>query len=158
MNSYSAPEKVSIPNTELCLFVHFSYYVAGDIHIWDQESGALLHHVRVQANGGDLTCIAWNHAFEDPFMFATGSHDGAVRIWTKRPEEPDDELAYHDPGITGADILRTNSPFELLEHERRSDCMLTHQDLDSMHESSSDSAAHLLRDRVAALIPRRDTT
>lgn len=31
--------------------------------------------------GGDLTCVAWNHAV-DPFMFATGSHDGAVRIWT----------------------------------------------------------------------------
>ena len=130
--------------------------VAGDIHIWDQESGALLHHVRVQANGGDLTCIAWNHAFEDPFMFATGSHDGAVRIWTKRTEDSDDELADHD--ISGADILRTNSPFELLEHERRPDSMLTHQDFDSMHESSSESAAWLLRDRVAALVPRRDTT
>ncbi|KAK0192616.1 hypothetical protein F5146DRAFT_1102483 [Armillaria mellea] len=56
---------------------------AGDIHIWDQESGALLHYVRAQALGGDLTCIAWNPAAEDPYMFATGSHDGAVRIWTR---------------------------------------------------------------------------
>lgn len=55
---------------------------AGDIHIWDRESAALLHHVRAQALGGDLTCIAWNHAMEQPFMFATGSHDGGVRIWT----------------------------------------------------------------------------
>lgn len=55
---------------------------AGDIHIWDRESGALLHHVRGQSIGGDLTCIAWNNAAEDPFMFATGSHDGGVRIWT----------------------------------------------------------------------------
>jgi len=31
--------------------------------------------------GGDLTCVAWNPA-ADPFMFAAGSHDGAVRIWT----------------------------------------------------------------------------
>jgi len=55
---------------------------AGDIHIWDRESGALLHHIRAQAfGGGDLTCIAWNPALE-PFMFSTGSHDGAVRIWT----------------------------------------------------------------------------
>ncbi|KAJ6612693.1 hypothetical protein B0H10DRAFT_2278752 [Mycena sp. CBHHK59/15] len=61
---------------------------AGDIHIWDQESGTLLRHVRAQAQQtGDLTCIAWNHAAEDPFMFATGSHDGAVKIWTK-PEPP----------------------------------------------------------------------
>ncbi|KAH7928593.1 WD40 repeat-like protein [Leucogyrophana mollusca] len=56
---------------------------AGDIHIWDRESAALLHHVRAQpVGGGDLTCIAWNHAAEHPFMFATGSHDGAVSIWT----------------------------------------------------------------------------
>ncbi|KAN0131940.1 WD40 repeat-like protein [Lactarius tabidus] len=55
---------------------------AGDIHIWDRESGALLHHLRAQSlGGGDLTCVAWNPA-ADPFMFATGSHDGAVRIWT----------------------------------------------------------------------------
>ncbi|KAM5543424.1 hypothetical protein V8D89_002675, partial [Ganoderma adspersum] len=54
---------------------------AGDVHIWDRESGTLLHHIRSQTVGGDLTCIAWNHAW-DTFMFATGSHDGAVRIWT----------------------------------------------------------------------------
>jgi hypothetical protein len=42
----------------------------------------LLHHVRAQALGGDLTCIAWNHASDNPFMFATGSHEGAVRLWT----------------------------------------------------------------------------
>lgn len=51
----------------------------------------LLHHVRAQALGGDLTCIAWNHALDNPFMFATGSHDGAVRLWTTandhRPSE-----------------------------------------------------------------------
>ncbi|TFK38155.1 hypothetical protein BDQ12DRAFT_631389 [Crucibulum laeve] len=65
---------------------------AGDIHIWDRESGSLLHHVRAQAHGGDLTCIAWNHAAEEPFMFATGSHDGGVRIWSKPPpdEGPED--------------------------------------------------------------------
>ncbi|KAH9996706.1 WD40-repeat-containing domain protein [Russula compacta] len=54
---------------------------AGDIHIWDRESGALLHHILAQSLGGDLTCVAWN-SVADPFMFATGSHDGAVRIWT----------------------------------------------------------------------------
>ncbi|EGO03920.1 hypothetical protein SERLA73DRAFT_102269 [Serpula lacrymans var. lacrymans S7.3] len=59
---------------------------AGDIHIWDRESAVLLHHVRAQALGGDLTCIAWNHAADNPFMFATGSHDGAVRIWTSSRE------------------------------------------------------------------------
>lgn len=58
--------------------------IAGDIHVWDRESGSLLHHVRAQALGGDLTCIAWNPV-ADPFMFATGSHDGGVRIWTSPP-------------------------------------------------------------------------
>ncbi|KAF7318792.1 Catabolite degradation [Mycena chlorophos] len=59
---------------------------AGDIHIWDQESGTLLRHIRTQAaQTGDLTCIAWNNAADDPLMFATGSHDGAVRIWMPPP-------------------------------------------------------------------------
>ena len=33
-----------------------------------------------------MTCIAWNPA-ANPFMFATGSHDGSVQIWTT-PEIP----------------------------------------------------------------------
>ncbi|KAL1720516.1 hypothetical protein EV715DRAFT_250205 [Schizophyllum commune] len=56
---------------------------SGEINIWDAESGALLHHVRGDEIGGDLTTLGWNYAVDDPFMFAVGSHDGAVRIWTK---------------------------------------------------------------------------
>ena len=33
-----------------------------------------------------MTCIAWNPA-TDPFMFATGCHDGSVQVWTT-PETP----------------------------------------------------------------------
>lgn len=54
---------------------------SGDIHIWDRESASYLHHIRASALGGDMTCIAWNPAAEF-FMFATGSHDGTVQIWT----------------------------------------------------------------------------
>ncbi|KAF8155867.1 hypothetical protein B0H34DRAFT_512681 [Crassisporium funariophilum] len=83
---------------------------AGDIHIWDQESGALLHFIRAQAHGGDLTCIAWNPAAEDPFMFATGSHDGGVRVWTRHPDEPPDR----QPTPTNAtDFPRSSSPYQL---------------------------------------------
>ncbi|KIK57375.1 hypothetical protein GYMLUDRAFT_75576 [Collybiopsis luxurians FD-317 M1] len=63
---------------------------AGNIYIWDRESGAMIHHVQAQEFGGNLTCIAWNPAVKNPFisaMFATGSHDGVVRIWTRR-EQP----------------------------------------------------------------------
>ncbi|KAI0948106.1 hypothetical protein AcW1_009704 [Taiwanofungus camphoratus] len=84
---------------------------AGDIHIWDRESAAILHHVRAQALGGDLTCIAWNHA-ADPFMFATGSHDGAVRIWTI-PKDPLPSLESHHPShlaTNTANTPRTGSP------------------------------------------------
>lgn len=66
-------------------------------------------------------------------MFATGSHDGAVRIWTKRPEEVDDELGMdiNDAGRR-AGIPRTHSPM-LLEEQQRSDSPFTQQDLDSEH-------------------------
>ncbi|KAI0701046.1 WD40-repeat-containing domain protein [Cytidiella melzeri] len=59
----------------------------GDIFLWERESAVLLHHIRPpEAGAGDLTCIAWNHA-ADNFMFATGSHDGAVRIWTNHTSD-----------------------------------------------------------------------
>jgi WD40 repeat protein len=58
------------------------FFQAGDIHIWDRISAVLLRHIRAQDVGGDLTCLAWNPAAENPFMFAAGSHDGAVRIWS----------------------------------------------------------------------------
>jgi len=87
---------------------------AGDIHIWDRESAALLHHVRAQMVGGDLTCLAWNPAV-DPFMFATGSHDGAVRIWTtiERSSQPSPyiypEFTFQSKG-GGSGTPRTRSP------------------------------------------------
>ncbi|KAF8888546.1 hypothetical protein BD779DRAFT_1439978 [Infundibulicybe gibba] len=101
----------------------------GDIHIWDQESGALLHHVRAQALGGDLTCIAWNHAAEDPFMFATGSHDGAVRIWTE-PAEADMEIN-DDDDISAP--FRTDNP-------NRSDSPMAQQDHESLHTGENQSS------------------
>ncbi|EPT02101.1 hypothetical protein FOMPIDRAFT_1029426 [Fomitopsis schrenkii] len=81
---------------------------AGDIHIWDRESAALLHHVRAQALGGDLTCIAWNAAVE-PFMFATGSHDGGVRIWTTPSSHPTISVTESAPGSC-ANSMNGNTP------------------------------------------------
>ncbi|THH28595.1 hypothetical protein EUX98_g5601 [Antrodiella citrinella] len=92
----------------------------GDIHIWDRESAALLHHVRAQALGGDLTCVAWNHA-QDSFMFATGSHDGAIRIWTTPTHDSDIRAAFLGVDDIGPSRATTNpatprtsspSPFE----------------------------------------------
>ncbi|KAI9441245.1 WD40 repeat-like protein [Lactarius indigo] len=60
---------------------------SGDIHIWDRESASYLHHIRAPALGGDMTCIAWNPAAEY-FMFATGSHDGTVQMWTTPGMQP----------------------------------------------------------------------
>ncbi|KAH0836509.1 hypothetical protein J3R83DRAFT_8147 [Lanmaoa asiatica] len=63
------------------------YHFSGDIHIWDRETAALLHCIRPQnaPGSGDLTCIGWNYATDDPMMFATGSHDGTVRIYSTSP-------------------------------------------------------------------------
>ncbi|KIJ59077.1 hypothetical protein HYDPIDRAFT_118830, partial [Hydnomerulius pinastri MD-312] len=62
---------------------------AGDIHIWDRETATLLRHLlpAVGPVAGDLTCIAWNYASDDPMMFATGCHDGTVRIWSTVPQD-----------------------------------------------------------------------
>ncbi|KAE9392118.1 WD40 repeat-like protein [Gymnopus androsaceus JB14] len=107
---------------------------SGDIHIWDQESGALLHHVRAQDLGGDLTCIAWNHAEDNPFMFATGSHDGALRIWTK--------LAERRPSTS---VLETSLPFTRsaspsdMEDMTRTESPLTQQEFESSFANSMES-------------------
>ena len=68
-------------------FSFLFFFSAGDIHIWDQESGVLAHHIRGHTHYGDITCIAWNQAAEDPYIFAEGSHDGTVRIWTRASSE-----------------------------------------------------------------------
>ncbi|VDB91362.1 unnamed protein product [Peniophora sp. CBMAI 1063] len=86
---------------------------AGDIHIWDRESGSLLHHLRAQNfGGGDLTCIAWNPA-ADPYMFATGSHDGAVRVWTTYPPGPTAPPSINEPPGSSSrpnSLIRDRSP------------------------------------------------
>ncbi|KDR80328.1 hypothetical protein GALMADRAFT_242702 [Galerina marginata CBS 339.88] len=96
------------PNNELVLCTG----KAGDIHIWDRESGALLHFIRPQIHAGDLTCIAWNHVATEPFMFAAGSHDGAVRIWTRQPEEHLD-ADVTPTNIIGVPLSSSPSPYQL---------------------------------------------
>ncbi|PCH35089.1 WD40 repeat-like protein [Wolfiporia cocos MD-104 SS10] len=59
---------------------------AGDIYMWHRDTAALLHHIRPQALDGELTCLAWNHA-SSTLMFATGTHDGGVSIWTQPPSD-----------------------------------------------------------------------
>lgn len=114
-------------------------FAGGDIHIWERESGVLMHHVRAQDSDGDLTCIAWNHAAV-PFMFSTGSHDGAVRIWTtpggnttgpqnQRREEDDQEQ------MLGTDTLRSDTPPPFsLDPLERTDSPTTQDEFESLDE------------------------
>ncbi|KAF5368873.1 hypothetical protein D9758_002838 [Tetrapyrgos nigripes] len=126
----------------------------GDIHIWDRESGALLHHVRAQAHGGDLTCIAWNHAAENPFMFATGSHDGAVRIWTKpsEPSEYDPPSAAPSNRESMVEMTRSSSPYGFEDLERTDSPIADFESAVSSRSGSPESANGPLirKDRVVA--------
>ena len=54
---------------------------------------------------GDLTGIAWNTASDTP-MFATGSLDGAVTIWTSPLEQPRIIMSHS----TSGEASRTDSP------------------------------------------------
>ncbi|KAJ7204755.1 quinon protein alcohol dehydrogenase-like superfamily [Mycena pura] len=139
---------------------------AGDIHIWDQESGTLLRHIRAQAQqSGDLTCIAWNHATEDPFMFATGSHDGAVRIWTKpEPDAVEAAEGVGDDGTGKSPLLmqRSSSPSEMDMDLDHTDSPLTQAEFEAverLHESTSASEVSLAtfqRERMVAFAPSSD--
>ncbi|TFY77336.1 hypothetical protein EWM64_g6675 [Hericium alpestre] len=77
---WSGPACFGGKNDELVLCASKS----GDIYMWDRDSAALLHHINVPALGGNLTSLAWNPA-ADPFMFAIGSHSGALGVWTSPP-------------------------------------------------------------------------
>ncbi|THG98556.1 hypothetical protein EW026_g3637 [Hermanssonia centrifuga] len=60
---------------------------AGDIYVWDRDSATLLHQIHVPTRLGHLTSFAWNRAASDSWMFVTGSHEGAVYIWTTPTDE-----------------------------------------------------------------------
>ena len=66
--------------------------LAGDIYIWDRESGTLLRHIQPELGAGDLTCISWNSASTELNMFAAASHNGSVRIWVERLSDGHSEV------------------------------------------------------------------
>ena len=132
------------PHTMVYQFL--TLHQAGDIHIWDMASAVLLHHIRAQEVGGDLTCIAWNPAAEDPFMFGTGSHDGAVRIWSSPPLGTSTQDGHsQSQGKVVPTILTTedSSPFDSDVEYHRSDSPIQHLEYDSQqtygHENEGGS-------------------
>ncbi|KAG8932386.1 hypothetical protein FRC00_014649 [Tulasnella sp. 408] len=77
----------------------FTTTTEGDIHIWDRETGLLLHSLQganvVDNTPEDLTGVAWNPNATGRYMFASATNDGTVRIWTaqappdiQQPQQP----------------------------------------------------------------------
>ncbi|GJE84621.1 WD40 repeat-like protein [Phanerochaete sordida] len=60
---------------------------AGHIHIWDRDTATPLHFIHAPGSISQVTSLAWN-TMANSLMFATGSLDGAVRIWTATAQEP----------------------------------------------------------------------
>ena len=53
-----------------------------DIYIWDCDTTSQLYCIQAPITSvGTLTAFAWNCA-SDAWMFATGTHEGQVHIWT----------------------------------------------------------------------------
>lgn len=118
------------------LDIQMYIFSAGDIHIWDQESGLLAHHIRGHTHPGDITCIAWNQATEDPYIFAEGTHDGTVRIWTRAPAHDATDHIAHSEGCDSTTanavanyfsrISRTSSPDQMEQQSNSSLSMNEH--------------------------------
>ncbi|KZS96236.1 WD40 repeat-like protein [Sistotremastrum niveocremeum HHB9708] len=92
----------------------------GDVHIWDRESGAFLHHFGTQdEESGDLTSVAWRPSESGPAMMATATHDGVVKIWMSSASMPAEVDLPQSPGLTGGGSLglepgpRMESPIEM---------------------------------------------
>lgn len=133
--------------------------LAGDIHIWDRESGTLLHHVHAQSlGGGDLTCVAWNPAV-DPFMFATGSHNGAVRIWTS-VSAPSQDKRGRSGSVTPLSDTSSQLHLDLEPRtegsagQQRFDHALLRAETPRVSESSEDAAGPSSRRTIASSMPQ----
>ncbi|KAF8623367.1 hypothetical protein AX17_007445 [Amanita inopinata Kibby_2008] len=79
---------------------------SGEIHVWDQESGGILHRVHPLVHASVLTCMTWNRANAE-FMFATGDHDGEVQLW----KQPDLQIIHEE------NVIRSNSPVTFLSED-----------------------------------------
>ncbi|GJE84631.1 WD40 repeat-like protein [Phanerochaete sordida] len=60
---------------------------ASDIYVWDRDSTSQLHRIQAPVALGHLTAVAWNRGARD-WMFATGTHEGEVHVWTVGPPPP----------------------------------------------------------------------
>ncbi len=88
-------------------------FAAGDIYVWDRDSATLLHQIHVPTRLGHLTSFAWNRAASDSWMFVTGSHEGAVYIWTT-PTDEVPGLSFPLPLVSTPDSMsRSSRPWGL---------------------------------------------
>lgn len=90
----------------------------------------------------------------DPFMFATGTHDGAVKIWTVPPAHShafEDEISHSRAASTHlAPTPRTASP-SILEPEFRTDSPSTAESQEGQVPSSPQTDS-FTRDRTVAFL------
>ncbi|KIP12841.1 hypothetical protein PHLGIDRAFT_32714 [Phlebiopsis gigantea 11061_1 CR5-6] len=73
---------------------------AGNIYVWDRYSANLLSQITAPASLGNLTAFTWNRG-PGAWMFATGTHEGGVHIWTI-PSEEKPALVISEPKILSA--------------------------------------------------------
>ncbi|EKM59689.1 uncharacterized protein PHACADRAFT_205913 [Phanerochaete carnosa HHB-10118-sp] len=57
---------------------------ASDIYVWDRDTTSQLHRIQAPVALKHLTAIAWNRGANE-WMFATGTHEGEVHVWTVGP-------------------------------------------------------------------------
>ncbi|KAI0773349.1 quinon protein alcohol dehydrogenase-like superfamily [Irpex lacteus] len=64
----------------------------GDIFVWERHSAIILHCIRAPPTlRGCITSFAWNRGSAN-YMFATGTHDGTIHIWTERQDNDQEDL------------------------------------------------------------------
>lgn len=68
-------------------FQRLIFILASDIHIWGRDTAVFLREIKVPENPGHLTTFAWNRGLKDTWMFAVGTHDGIVHIWSVSPDK-----------------------------------------------------------------------
>lgn len=136
----------------------------GDICFWHREMGTLLYHIApTRSDGDDIACISCNRAQEGLLMFATGSQDGSIRIWTVPEPTRAPSLALSTRSSRDSDISSNSSVTPTTTYEG-SLVLSAHQTLDLAQTSPSISLTpvpavpHSIRVDLGTQSPARDQT
>lgn len=112
-------------------------FTAGRIFVWERDSATMLHCIRAPpALEGCITSFAWNRGSAN-YMFATGTRDGTVHIWTASASEENHDGHMQQLPIYGEELTSEPQRWSRDSIRRLSSGFLTVSSSSTVDESES---------------------